>query len=80
MPKGKKMTLKELRLSKGLNLKQASTISKVSIYHIKRLECGQWKGAYVHNVLRLMRLLEVEYLEFEAAVNESARIQTEVRA
>lgn len=71
------MTLQALRLSKGLNLKQASAISEVSIYHIKKLERGQWAGTSVVTVIKLMRLLDLEYSELEAAVHESARIQTE---
>lgn len=74
------MTLQALRLSKGLNLKKASAISEVSIYHIKKLERGQWNGVGVLTVARLMRLLDLELAEFEAAIHEGTRTQTETSA
>lgn len=75
------MTLKELRLSKGLNQKQASAISKVSIYHIRKLEHGNnWGKLGILPALQLMEALNVPFSELNAAVHESARIQTETKA
>ena len=74
------MTLQALRLSKGLNLKQASAMSEVSIYHIKKLERGRWDRVGVKKVIYLMRLLDLTFTEFEAALHESARIQAETSA
>jgi transcriptional regulator with XRE-family HTH domain len=73
------MTLQALRLSKGLTLKQASTISGVSIYHIKKLERGQWRKTAVTTVIKLMDLLDLKFAEFEKVVEESARIQRETK-
>lgn len=75
------MTLRELRISKGLNLKQASAISKVSIYHIRKLERGSnWGKLGILSALQLMEALKVPFSELNAAVHESARIQEEIQA